>query len=136
MPSTPTHPSSPKVRWHDRLIRHTLKETIRSRGDTLGKMSQRVLDRSPDYLSRVVRGQRPLRLNDLLTVLDVLDVHPVEFFSEALAGTDSEAPVSDARRGSQLDLEALEDWIVTVVHRAIRERLDEALRRRAEDSPP
>lgn len=63
------------------VARH-LKRVIRREGFTLGTLSEELFGKAPDWLSKVLRGQRPLRLEDLFMALAAVGVTPAEFFAE------------------------------------------------------
>lgn len=59
-----------------------LREQIERAGYDLATLSRDTLGRAPDYLSKMLRGERIFRLADLFALLAAIDVAPVDFFAE------------------------------------------------------
>lgn len=59
-----------------------LRRVVEGMGFDLRELSRRRLHRAPEYLSEVLRGARPLGMEDLFEILLAIDVPPAEFFAE------------------------------------------------------
>jgi hypothetical protein len=64
-----------------RLIDHLRRMIGRSRFDLL-ELSRDRLQRAPDYLSKMLRGERTFRVEDLFVILEAVEVAPADFFAE------------------------------------------------------
>ncbi len=78
------------VKLHLDLIRKHLRERIFASGVTQLEV-QRVLGWGSHAITSLVHGRRPLRVEQVLMILKVIDVTPAEFFGEVY-GFDSRPP--------------------------------------------
>lgn len=65
----------------ERLIEHLRRAIERSGFELLG-LSRDHLGRAPDYLSKMLRGERTFRVEDLFVVLQAIGTEPEDFFAE------------------------------------------------------
>jgi hypothetical protein len=65
----------------ERLVEHLRRAIERSGFELLG-LSRDHLGRAPDYLSKMLRGERTFRVEDLFVVLQAIGVEPEDFFAE------------------------------------------------------
>lgn len=74
----------------DRII-NLLRSKIKERGYTQLRI-QNELGWGHNYVSRIMTGNKPLRMKDLLLILNIIKVEPADFFSELYT------PEKEARR--------------------------------------
>jgi transcriptional regulator with XRE-family HTH domain len=87
-------------------VREALRQALRSRGTTLGEASS-YLGRYPEYLSRALSGRVDLKIHDLFTLLQLMGLHPEDFFdiyfpvagSATLGLRELASPEEDRARG-------------------------------------
>jgi hypothetical protein len=65
----------------ERLTEH-LRQAIGRADVDLAQLSRGVLGRTPDYLSKTLRGERLFRVGDLFRLLAAIEVAPEDFFAE------------------------------------------------------
>lgn len=65
----------------ERLAEH-LRQAIRRADVDLAQLSRGALGRTPDYLSKMLRGERLFRVDDLFRLLAAIEVAPDDFFAE------------------------------------------------------
>jgi len=63
-------------------IAAALREAIERHGASFTELSRERLGRAPDYLSKMLRGERTFRIDDLLLILAAIEVAPDRFFAE------------------------------------------------------
>ena len=63
-------------------IAEHLRRRIELAGYDLTKLSRDTLGRAPDYLSKMLRGERIFRVVDLCALLVAIDLAPADFFGE------------------------------------------------------
>ena len=63
-------------------IAEHLQQRIELASYDLTKLSRDTLGRAPDYLSKMLRGERIFRVADLCALLAAIDLAPADFFGE------------------------------------------------------
>ena len=91
MPSVYPEDISPQI---DTILR-ALQEKIQHQGFTQ-KEVQEALGWGRTYISQLVRGQKSLRIEQIILILRVIKVRPADFFAE-IYGADTEWPTQQPK---------------------------------------
>ncbi len=82
----------------DRILA-LLRKSIRERGFTQVEVQEK-LGWGKSYISQLVTGQKSLRVEHVLMILNVIDVKPEDFFAEIYQFGAAFGPASPARRAA------------------------------------
>ena len=117
---------SPQI---DTILR-ALQEKIQDQGFTQ-KEVQEALGWGRTYISQLVRGQKSLRIEQIILILRVIKVRPADFFAE-IYGADTEWPAQQPR-AFPFDTPEFRAFVYQCVDEAIQRR--DAAVERGDETP-
>ena len=118
MPSVYPEDILPQI---DTILR-ALQEKIQHQGFTQ-KEVQEALGWGRTYISQLVRGQKSLRIEQIILILRVIKVRPADFFAE-IYGADTEWPAQPAQqpKAFPFDTPEFRAFVYQCVEEAIQRR--------------
>ena len=126
MPSVYPEDISPQI---DTILR-ALQEKIQHQGFTQ-KEVQEALGWGRTYISQLVRGQKSLRIEQIILILRVIEVRPADFFAE-IYGAGTEWPAQQPR-AFPFDTSEFRAFVYQCVDEAIQRR--DAAGERGDETP-